>query len=807
MKDLSAASKSRIQEICQSITSGPRGQVWRIRQQVLHEAVLEEAEHYSDADVQIRWFQFCQDECGSLLSVGAIADMAKGCLDLFNEDEERNFVALDVASNLLASRKVKHPQNVADVYFLRSAGLVWNDRGHQKADQRYCQKAIEVTRRLLKSKQGQRLMALDLRANLAGMLFKRQEIGGLSDETVAADLREALALSKHVYDKGSMVRNGETRATDCEIYALANWALSKSEDGERRTSQLRTALAAAEESVKVGDEGPAWAKHESVRCDVLFDLLNHDGSEWEAAFVASGRALLESGFPCASASWNLGNWYLKTTSSKETAFKTMLKGAAQFPGPTIRIETYNEIFSQLIDNAVSSHDGEWQGDFLNEVLSLMEGDVRSLLAPHRTEQYSRSTASALAWLGPLLADLRLRASGDWEGALSALGCMSSAIWEMEAVAVQARQTSPDLDVQLEAETRAYAAITIPRVPGDFNSRPDAAQPGCEPTLIVVAPGLASGWAIVRSVEHPCVVIELPGCSMSEVEKVAARYHGGSTQPSQTRGNRYTPDSDIEDWLDKTVLKPLIDSKVVLTSWIVWCPIGALVQFPLTVDGLNPSARQSFVSDPLFTPVVLSQHQPSDSPPDMVLLGWTDYAGKATYLSGVKAEAAEFVSENVGSAYLDTPIESLLEAIRESDLHIACHGKGTTEVGDAMLRLGPQVIAMHSIRTIFKGDRDLVLLNACLTSNPAEGLWDQHLTVVKSFGEAGAKSIVGNLWPVSDGGGLPAVLVKIFYRSLCASGLTCRCHYCVAIALKDFGQHLKGMHVPWKFRAGWQHHIQ
>jgi len=387
--------------------------------------------------------------------------------------------------------------------------------------------------------------------------------------------------------------------------------------------------------------------------------------------------------------------------------------------------------------------------------------------------------------------------------------MSDAIWEMKAGEARAHEIASDQsgDLQLAAERRAYAALKAPRRPtGAYIGIGEQLHSPIPPTLIMLSPGLTSGWALIRSPESNCSAVKLPACTVEEVSAAAEQFHGVTRQLAGRRGNQYVPDSEIADWLDANVVEPILDSGVAITSWVVWCAIGPFAEFPLSISSLAPGGQQSFVSDPFFTPDSLGRHELHRGVSNVTFLGWLDYGVKANYLHGVADEAAEFEKLGLGEVHVDEPIEALSSEGLASDLHIACHGVETSSLGDAYLLLGQTEVGMASIGTIFKGERDLVLLNACLTLNPAERLWDQHLTVARSFGAAGSRSVIGNLWPVADGGGLPEALVRSFYSALSANGSTCRCEFCVSKALSTFQRLLEKNGIPWDARAGWQHYM-
>lgn len=811
-KDQSAEQLSdkeaQLVTLCQALRNAPQFKRPSLQAQ-LDQAVIRGVDDESSVDSKVHWLRFCQSECGHLLSLAATADMAKEFLDIFHSDHERYASALNDAENLIASRKIASPSGQVEAIFLRNASLIWDTIGHATADLRYCDKAIDANRKLLKSKAGRRLMFLDIKANLAGMLFKRQEIGGLTDASVKADLREALGYSQYVYDVGADKRLGEVRAIDCEQYALVNLALSRNEAGNAKVDRLIVALRAAEESVRVGDEGLPWSKHEEVRSHILFDLVESGELDYEKQFVDSCRELISSGYPCPGAYWNLGSWLRRTGDpGQEHAYRLLLEGAAQYPGPTARIEAYAQVISTLTEQPPPSDDDTWRVDTFVETLSRIEGEIRSLLTPFRGAEYTRNVARQLWWLGSFLADLRLRKDGDWEGALTALGCMSDAIWEMKTGEARARETSADLsgDLQLAAERQAYAALQSPRRPDAYPGLGERVHSPTPPTLIVLSAGTMSGWALIRSAESNCSVVELPGCGAQEVSAAADQFHGTTRQVQNRRGNQYVPVDAIADWLDASVVGPILASGASLTSWIVWCPMGTFAEFPLSIDRLAPGGQQSFVSDPLFIPDGLEQHRPHRGLRNVNFLGWLDYGEKAGYLHGVAGEAAEFEKHGLGEVHLDEPIEALPSETFTSDLHLACHGVETSSLGDAYLLLGQREVGIESIGAVFRGERDLVLLNACLTLNPAEGLWDQHLTVARSFGVAGSRSVIGNLWPVADGGGLPEIFVQAFYSALCANGSRCRCECCVSRALSTCQRVLEKQGVAWDVRAGWQHYM-
>lgn len=219
---------------------------------------------------------------------------------------------------------------------------------------------------------------------------------------------------------------------------------------------------------------------------------------------------------------------------------------------------------------------------------------------------------------------------------------------------------------------------------------------------------------------------------------------------------------------------------------------------------------SFTSDPMFIPADLATHSFTDKRPAAGFLGWSKYYSPTwPDLGGVVREAAAYQTEiPTGLCHVDEPLHAI-HTDGFDILHFACHGNGAGANGESTLRLGREDLDVSRLVKKFRGNRSLVVLNACLTAEPSPVLSDQNLTVVKAFQIAGARSVIGALWVVSDGSlahPLPELLVSNLYGSLLKQDRYCLCERCVITALTAFTTAVASRGVGWKHTANWAHLI-
>lgn len=423
------------------------------------------------------------------------------------------------------------------------------------------------------------------------------------------------------------------------------------------------------------------------------------------------------------------------------------------------------------------------------------------------KEHTREMAGSLSWIGAVWADLVLTTQQDWSEALSGLSVVANALWVMDAD----QSISTDKDTALAtadpfAATRRLLKTSAQKViPGPF------AGSELHPTLIVIIPGSEHGWALIRSASAQCEVVPLPNVSRELSVDINSSFDGDAVDPWTRRGHTAAPKIEIVKWIEKSIMLPIEQSGIDLGGWVVWCPTGPAIGLPLHCAPSADVACQSYVTDPLFTPASLKKHNPSRKKPEASFIGWSEYdPAEWQKLGGVLREATAFEQVVKGATFLNRPLKEV--AINASVLlHIACHGEGESANGEAVLQLGFEGIGPDSILGALGGQRDLVLLNACLTASPAARLPDHNLTIAKAFQVAGARSVIGSLWSVADGDlkaprTLPEVLIDSIYGRLFKGPHYCMCEHCVSLALSGFVGDLGAMGTAWKDRQNWVHII-
>lgn len=721
------------------------------------------------------------------------------CLLLLHEEEPDRFGSLLDDAVKLIPREVPEELPRAAAHVAQNLVNAYSTLARVTHDERYIELANQLSARLLKMPQVSVVAAGQLKTNHANRLLQRVEFGNLSQSEVRGSLIAAAELAREACRiSADHSVPGEHRATDLECLARCLRELAQLQEPHQRIAMLEEALRHSREAMRATPvRASAWARHAEVRNLVLFDLAGLDRAQWVDPFLDACRETLQSGHASALTHWLHGHWLIDQGALGIESFESMVMGARLQESPVVRAERFMDILRHLQQLPIEDVE-DWRSTILYDVLEGLLAVYRKLLWSPRGQEATRGAASALAWLGAVLAELTLLREGDAFKALRALGTVSNGIWAMNVSLVPTSSLEhggSDLFFEDRLLLQAADDVVVP----NYESEADS------PSLVVLVAGPTRGWAIVRRTGQDDQVLELPDCSDGAARSAIDSFSLVLDSKQLRRGTAGAASPACQEWLQRAIGQPIIDAGLDLGEWVGWCPTGPLIALP--IHGMNvPGLRaQSYVTNPLFDPRALHSHLSTDPVEWPRFLGWSTYPPGVNDLPGVAPEAVAFQRVAEGVAQIDADANAL-SVTSEEPLHLACHGVSTGPHGDALLVLGFRDVSMLEIVSMFRGARPFVLLNACLTAHPAPGLEEQHLTLVKAFQVAGVHSVVGSLWAVADGGGIPDLLIEGFYGELLKPPEPCFCERCVAHATMTAITLFQSRGLGWEDWLNWTHTI-
>ncbi len=217
------------------------------------------------------------------------------------------------------------------------------------------------------------------------------------------------------------------------------------------------------------------------------------------------------------------------------------------------------------------------------------------------------------------------------------------------------------------------------------------------------------------------------------------------------------------------LGPLVDALSGSERRIRLSPSGLLSSLPLTAA--LSIASGSTRSSPLVSLVPSIQAAlpgPSRDVDGIGIVAHSDPAGRVGSIPGVLREAA-LVADLYGVArpaadpYAGTLV-ALTDALENRSVtHLACHlrfDEGDPAASRIVLQDGD-----HDLRSVLAAGRlnsNLVVLSGCSTGRNSRALPGEPLALASLLLSAGARSVVGTLWPVSDAEILR--LVEVLHKS-------------------------------------------
>lgn len=390
-------------------------------------------------------------------------------------------------------------------------------------------------------------------------------------------------------------------------------------------------------------------------------------------------------------------------------------------------------------------------------------DKRAVL--RRTASLARLTASALRHIGKTHEAITLLERGqaivlanDYfrpalvEDRLRRIGHTEQADTYAKAVEAVRRINADDADLRLAQRNLANLIGSL----SDLEGLSDLLFRSTSPESLLAGAAavyIAEGFALVINSSGVVTDVELPELTLDATRLHAIKFIDRAVAGGNPADLRKKTIKTTCEWLDRVVMKPLRPALAGYES-IVLIPTGRLVGLPLHAAKSAITARihtylpaaimgrsAIFYLDRKLTAVAIADPKRND----------------ASNLQGTRKEAKSIqksfamTKTLVGKRVTKRNVEAVLS--NADIVHFGCHG--VSDPRDALeselLLSGSDSIRLRDLLaspSLLKQAR-LVVLSACQTYTVDRDLPGESLNLTTGIIAAGARAVIGSLWPVPD----------------------------------------------------------
>jgi hypothetical protein len=287
---------------------------------------------------------------------------------------------------------------------------------------------------------------------------------------------------------------------------------------------------------------------------------------------------------------------------------------------------------------------------------------------------------------------------------------------------------------------------------------EASQHG---TVVYVASCVRGGVAII--VRHGQFRhLLLPALSRRNLEQILGECAVADCDDTELDENLVR----LSVWFSEHALNQVIGVLGTDPGAITLIPVGPLASLPLALAG-DPRALID-IAPVSHLPNIAAYSEPAPVLPGSYALGIADpRRTKRDTLDGAVAEI-EILSSTYSGTYLvheQATRDAVISALPDADIiHIAAHARA--DLGDPLnsgvVLANDQDLLLADVLSKTLAAR-LVVLSACESALPGDRLPDELVSLPAGFLQAGARGVIGSLWPVDDAA--TCVLMAEFWNQL------------------------------------------